>query len=329
MGDLVHDEFLEVFGNEPPPLQEENSIQFKNALDEIGNRPCNHENSGHSEVLGSYCLDCGRPLDKDGNEEDIWECKHEDVLEVDNGLFVCRRCCVEKEVFSFDPEWRFYGAADNRVSKDPSRCHYSKSSHRGLEETFTSCNREIPTAIKRMTEKKYRMVVQKLKEDQEKNTVRGKRKKSIVAACLLHAFREVGEVRTAEYIREFFGLEQKCMSRGLQVYSKTFPKDRTISTSPENLLRWLMTRSGIHISHYPKIRAIAQYLEDTSESLKRSNPQSVAAAILYFYLCLTPKYKEQLGLTKNKFALKVGLSDITVTKLVKEVARVSGCQIQI
>ena len=87
--------------------------------------------------------------------------------------------------------------------------------------------------------------------------------------------------------------------------------------------------SGIHISHYRKILRIARYLKDASQSLKRSNPQSVSAAILYFYLCLNPEYKAKLGLSKTKFAARVNLSDITVTKLVREVSRISKCNVQV
>jgi len=349
MGSSFQDEYREVFGD---TQTSGSGSEILGLLSKIDQEKCHHEKVGQLGEL-DYCLKCGVALDNKGNEIDVKNCQHQDISEtvdglyvcqrccteidclhldvdeMDNGLYACRKCCAEIEIYTFRPEWRFYGSADNRVNKDPSRCHYSKGSHKGLEDTFTSCNMQIPTAIKKATERKYNKVVQRLRDEKEKNTVRGKRKKSIVAACLLNAYRDFGEVRTAGHIREFFNLQQKSMSRGLQEYYKTFPEDRTASTNPENLLRWQMTLSGINISHYRKILTITKYLQDTSINLKRSNPQSVSAAILYFYLCLHPKYKEQLGLTKSKFATKVNLSDITITKLVKEVARVSGCQIQI
>ena len=321
-------EYQEAF--RAPKASVQRTSQFRDALSIIEGAECEHQRSGHFPGEGRYCLDCGVGLEVEETLESVdEECSHEDILEVDNGLFTCRKCSVEMEIWSFAPEWRFYGSADNRVNKDPSRCHYSKGSGKGLESTFSDCSVQIPVAIKRVTEKKYNKIVERLRSEKEKNTVRGRRKKSIVAACLLHTYKEFGEVRTATHIRGFFDLKQKAMSRGLLEYSKTFPKDRTTTTNPENLIRWQMMLSGIHISHYRKILTIARYLKGTSRSLKRSNPQSVSAAILYFYLCLNLEYKKRLGLTKNKFAARVNLSDITITKLVREVARVSGCDIKV
>ena len=55
---------------------------------------------------------------------------------------------------------------------------------------------------------------------------------------------------------------------------------------------------------------------------ERSTPQSVAAATIYFYLCLFPEYKEELGLSKAKFAEKAKLSDIIISKLCIEMASI-------
>ncbi len=319
MGDHVFDEYQE---------DQVGFDQIRTLLSKIEDIKCDHKLVSSSDGL-EYCSDCGIVVNEHGEIEDIDKCKHEDIFENDNGLHICRKCCIEIEIWSFSPEWRYYGSSDNRVNKDPSRCHYSKGSYKGLDSTFMECGIDIPMSIKKGTEQKYNKIIERLRFEKEKNTVRGKRKRAIVAACLLHTYRENGEVRTATCIREFFGLKQKSMSRGLLEYCKTFPSDRTVSIKPENLLRWQMTLSGIHISHYRKILTITRYLEGTSKHLKRSNPQSVSAAILYFYLCLNPKYKAKLGLTKKKFAGRVNLSEITINKLVREVAIVSNCQIQI
>jgi len=275
-----------------------------------------------------YCTECGIALGE--GEEDVTECQHRDVFEAPNGLFACRRCCTEIELYTFKPEWRYYGASDNRVNKDPSRCHYTNGGNRGLEETFLRSKMEIAPALKKATEEKYNKVVSRLREGGGKSTVRGKRKTAIVCACLLHVYRELyGEFRTAAHIRNNFDLTQKDMSRGLQEYFRTFPNDRNSCTEPEDLLRWQMTLSGIHISHFACVRKIAEYLKQTSQNFTRSNPQSVSAAILYFYLCLNKEYKEGLGLSKKEFAKKVGLSEITINKLVNEVAKVAKCHVEI
>ena len=83
------------------------------------------------------------------------------------------------------------------------------------------------------------------------------------------------------------------------------------------------------MENYPSIFKIAKGLEGVDTCLNRSSPQSVASAIVYFYLCLFPKLKTELGLTKTKFAKDVKLSDITISKLVKKIAEIKGMKIEI
>ena len=52
--------------------------------------------------------------------------------------------------------------------------------------------------------------------------------------------------------------------------------------------------------------------------LGRSNPQSVAAAIVWLYLCLNPEVKAEHHLSKSLYAKRVSLSEITISKLAKE-----------
>jgi transcription initiation factor TFIIIB Brf1 subunit/transcription initiation factor TFIIB len=326
--DYFKSEYREVFGSSTDAFKIQKVVK-ETIFDALDQDECFHSRiDRYSDGRGS-CIECGSVfLDPDDLTSIIKECKHENVI-MDKGLCVCKDCCVEIQVFDFSPEWRFYGQSDNKSFKDPSRCRYSKSNNRNLDPIFDSCGVSIPEKIRDVTQEKYNKIVDRLRESKEKNTVRGKRKKSIVAACLFYSYRESGEYRTSDYIRNFFDLSQKNMSTGMFEYSKTFPDDRKNTISPENLIRWQMTLSGIHISHYKKILAIARYLNNASEILTRSNPQSVSAAILYFYLCLNPEYKTKLGLTKSKFASRVDLSDITITKLVQEISRVSKCEIQV
>jgi hypothetical protein len=89
-----------------------------------------------------------------------------------------------------------------------------------------------------------------------------------------------------------------------------------------------MSLTGIDKKHYKNIIKISRSIENSSRLLKRSSPQSVASAIIYFYLCLNPEYKAELGLTKNKFAELALLSDITVSKLVREAQMICNCVVQ-
>lgn len=326
--DCFQDEYREVFGNSFDAVKIQKIVK-EEIFDNVNQDSCSHTNiKKYVDGRGS-CLECGSAfLDSNDLKTIIKECKHDNVSEIEKGLYVCKDCCTEIQFFDFSPEWRYYGQSDNRSFKDPSRCRYTKNNNRSLDSTFDSSKVQIPEAMRDVTQIKYDKIIERLRNSKEKNTVRGKRKQSIVAACLFHTYRDFGEYRTSRYIRNFFDLTQKNMSAGMKEYSKTFPDDRKNTILPENLIRWQMTSSGINISHYKQILSIARYLENTSEILKRSNPQSVSAAIIYFYLCLNPEYQRKLGLTKSKFASRVELSDITITKLVQEISRISKCKIK-
>lgn len=335
----IYEELQESFGSVATHLKTDSDSK-EDVLDlfTADKDECKHENrkklSGPDfKVKDSleYCVSCGIALDPKDPDKSIEKCEHKDVFEAPNGLFTCRHCCTEIELYSFRPEWRYYGASDNRSSKDPSRCHYSRgNSDRGLEQTFSNSRVEIPLALRKATEKKYNKIILTLRKEGGKSTVRGRRKTSIVAACLLQAYKEeFGEYRTATHIRNCFDLSQKDMSRGLQEYFKTFPEDRNGCTEPEDLIRWQMSLAGVHISHYASIRKIAEYLKQSSQNFTRSNPQSVSASILYYYLCLNKEYKDELGITKKNFANKIGLSEITINKLVTEIIRVTKYPVEI
>jgi len=258
-------------------------------------------------------------------------CTHDRFIDSD-GINICELCGCEIEKLDFQAEWRFYGASDNKTTKDPSRCHRSRETTKGgIDKVFQDSRLGyLNQATRKKAEMKYKEIV-------GDETVRGKRRKSIVAACLLYTFRDEGDVRTSDEVRKMFcglngsgaGLTKQEMSEGLRRYHSVFKEDRTQHIKPADLIRRTMHLTKINISYYKYILRIAKCLEGVDSTLNRSSPQSVASAIVYFYLCLNPKLKNELGMTKTKFAKDVKLSDITISKLVKKTAEIIGMQVEI
>lgn len=243
------------------------------------------------------------------------ECKHDNTIEED-GARICEDCGLQVEMVTYDAEWRYYG---DTKGKDPSRCHKVKGNEKTIDKVVEKLH--LPESIKIATEEKYRKVV-------GETTARGTGRKAIVAACLLHAYRDKDDIRTVDEIRNLFELSKKDISSGLTKYYEKFPEDRVKHIKPGHLIRHIMSLTGIHISHYRGILALTQYLDHTSSLLSRSGSQSTAAAIVYLYLCLNPEYKEELGLSKTGFAEKVKLSDITIIKLTKEALKIIMSEIE-
>lgn len=257
------------------------------------------------------------------------ECTHEICFEVE-GSNICKSCGCEVEKLDFQPEWRYYGVSDNRMTRDPSRCHRTKESTRGgIEKVFQDAKlMHLPQATRRRAEEKYKKIV-------GEETVRGRKRKSIVAACLLYTFRDDGDIRTSDEVRKMFSgssghrdvLTKQEMSEGLRRYHSVFKEDRTQCIKPSDLIRRTMYLTKISFVHYKYILRIAKCLDGVDSTLNRSSPQSVASAVVYLYLCFNPDLKTSLGLTKTKFAKEVKLSDITISKLVKKSADILGLQV--
>lgn len=274
---------------------------------------CPHSRCIEIDERTLLCEECDCELTK--------ACEHAKHTEID-GTSVCEECGCELKTIDFQPEWRFYGASDSRNTGDPSRCHRTKESTRGgIDKVFQDHKlTHIPQAIRKKTEVRYKMMV-------GGDTVRGKGRKARVAACLMYVYRDEGINYTADEIRAMFDLTKQEMSVGLTHYHATFPEDRVKNLNPQDLVQRVMTKMKIaYAPHYKYILRIARCLFKTDRILTRSNPASVAAAIVYFYICLTPALKKQIGFTKTKFARQMKLSDITITKLVKQAALIIGME---
>lgn len=289
---------------------------FQNAFFKEDQVPCSHDKIESWADGRGYCVTCGETFtDASNTDSVISNCDHKHVHKDDSGVIVCSQCSLELKTLDFQQEWRWYGATGN----DPSRCHRPRSTPRGIRTVFYNNNINISPAMMDMVEARYNNIT----ETEGNKVLRGTGRQSIVAACLFHVYKDMNEIRTSSYIRELFNITQKNMSLAMTKYYKAFQDARVDHTTPEKLIPWIMKLSGIDDNHLHHILAITRYIRATSKLLERSNPQSVAAAIVFFYLCLKKEYKAKHGITKASFAKKAKLSEITITKIAREIATVS------
>ena len=256
------------------------------------------------------------------------ECEHKSKVE-ENGYVMCTNCGMMFEELNYEPEWRWYGAADNRSNRDPSRCHRPRNVEKTIDPVFTNAGIDIPPALKSATNAKYRKIMEhkrRVRREQEgidkEVVVRGTGRTAIVAACLWSVYRDMGDYRPTDEVRAMFGLTKKSMSSGTTQYNEAFPEDRVKLIKSKDLIRRILLKTGINMEHYHSILNIERELRNTSKLLIRSNVQSVAACVVYLWLCMNPHYQKELGLGKEAFASKAQLSGITITKLVNEASKI-------
>lgn len=236
-------------------------------------------------------------------EQPIKVCKHEMMEKDENGLHICKSCGHECEIFDYAPEWRVYS---DDPSKNPIRCHNLTSDQTSLDKILEKQNIILSEFIKTRIEERYNKIVQSVRN-------RGKARLSIVAACLFVIYKEIGETKTSEHIRGMFSLTKKRLTTGLNTYYSFFPEERTKITQAHELVNIFVTPEMKPF--LSEIVSFCQAMEKRTSTLNRSCPQAVAAACILFYVT------REKGMTvqKSAFANSVGLSEITINRLVKEI----------
>jgi hypothetical protein len=285
-------------------FKESNLIKNKifGELPEI-DETCSHVNT--RIIKGNeVCDSCGSTLKK----VETANCKHGNIIIIEDNE-VCVECGAVVQDLE-ESEWKADGPKN---ISDPMRCHKRKSGERTIYKDVE--NMEFPDIIVKSANKKYQEII-------KNNIYRGAKRKAIIVACLFYSYIEHGEFRTSDEISRKFNIKKKSVKEGFAKYCETFPHAATQYIDAKDLIKQIMIRTNINFSHLRKINKLCEYLENKSQLLNRSNPQSVAAAIVYLYLCLESEYKDQIGMTKLKFANIVNLSDITITKLGKESQRI-------
>jgi len=242
-------------------------------------------------------------------------CEHTNIAKDETGVSTCSKCGMLVETLDHSQEWRTFGGVrgGTQYGTDQSRCHSFSTNNNTIKAIFNAHSLQLSQAMLEMVEMRFAKVL----EVHENKVVRGTGRTAIAAVCLFYCFNASGETRPSKEIRNMFNVTQKKFSQATKQYFEAFPEDAKAQTTPENLIPHIMKLTGVpHQEHYRNIVSISRYFTATSSLIERSCPQSVAAATVYFYLCLFPQHKEALGLTKKTFAAKVDLSDITITKIV-------------
>lgn len=262
---------------------------------------CDHSNTFHQDGM-LVCRECGMET-----------CEHLETDEMD-GMNVCIICGEELTEISYEKDWRFYGGGDTKSKSDPSRCHRRRDDTKSIYE-YVGDKNFMYSIIANANEKYMKILA---------NTQRVKNKKAIITMCLYAAYIDEKEPRTLQEIGAEFGLNKKNISKASEVFYEQFPQYRNVYIEPSDLLRRILIKTGIHMSHYVKIRKMCKFVEENGVNINNSNPQSVACAVTFLYLRMCPEVQDEIGLTKSKFTTIVGMSDITITKICKNALSVLG-----
>lgn len=242
----------------------------------------------------------------DGKQDDTPQCTHTDITYV-KGMIVCERCGLEVEGDTKD--WKYFGLTDVQYSMDPTQCFIRKTRDRSIYEDVQHLN--ICDRIKDLANSIYVDVC-------GTNIHRGSTRKAIVFASIYHAYKMDGDPQSCENLIPLFKIQRKEALKGLKYMSEFAPQFTDgIAITPEHLIVEFAKKFKVPKDRCDEIVDIYKKTIDSSRILNRSRPQSVASGIIWYWLKTNNK-----SISIDEFTKKVELSELTVTKLAKEVGKI-------
>jgi transcription initiation factor TFIIIB Brf1 subunit/transcription initiation factor TFIIB len=274
----------------------------------------NENNNEEGVILNN--IECVENIKKQNDEynnlkNDNSLCKHKNISN-ENGSVLCFECGKELEKTLYqDKEWRYYGVSDSRRTSDPNRVHIRKIDDRSIYKDVE--NMGFSDKIIHLANQIYLQVT-------KGQILRGNSRKSVVFACTFHSFKIKENAQTHDKLIKIFNLNKKTALKGLKYVSLNAPKDSLIHTTyitPENIIEDIMDKFNAKEEQKKEVIDIYNKIKNKSSKINRSRPQSIAAGVVYFFIC----YKN-IDVSIKHFAKKVELSELTILKIAKVVSEV-------
>lgn len=230
------------------------------------------------------------------------ECNHE--YTDCNDEIICQLCGLsfERKVYS-SREWN--SITD---SKKGLKSYNSSKNSKGNIRNILS-NVEGSEKLKKETQENYILST-------SDETRRTKNRKALAAACYLKSLHSQTGKCDIEGVKNKFDLGKSQINLGITMLQKSGIKIN-ISSKPIDLIEQTMTKTDCPLQYLTAVKKFCQMLEGTSAMLNHSAPQSVAAAVVYYFFSQRKNPEDRPN--KSVFANKIELSEITITKLEKEI----------
>jgi len=238
-------------------------------------------------------------------------CQHSNII-YEKGIGVCIDCGIEiGDTEDGEREWKYYGQNDTKHVCNPMRVNkrntengtiYKDVEGLGISDTIIATANQLYSEIAQ--EKIYR----------------GRSRKSLVFACIYHSYNTNNKPQLYKHLTAIFKLDPKYASRGIQTFNLIMGK-KNIGQKPKitplDLTSHIIDLFGGTQEQKDEIAEIYDKIHNRSAELNRARPQSLAASMVFYWI----KTKNKDISLKN-FSSKVDLSELTINKIVKQIAKV-------
>lgn len=238
----------------------------------------------------------------------------------ENGTLLCCDCGLAiSTIISYEKDWRYYGSDDTRKNSDPNRCHIRKIEDKSIFKDVESYH--FPEKIVNTANDIYTTVT-------NGKIYRGKSRKALIFGCIHQSIKMNGKSHTCESLRTIFGLDRKSILKGLKYVNLKAPKSiqmRSRQPNSNELIEEYMDKFDLSSSDRLLILDYFARIRNRSTMINRSRPQSVASALIYYFLC--QKYRSN-NVNMVDFIHKVNLSELTILKIYREIDRILSTPVQ-
>jgi transcription initiation factor TFIIIB Brf1 subunit/transcription initiation factor TFIIB len=246
------------------------------------------------------------------------ECECEHCFRMHGNDFICSLCgYIKPRLTELDKEWRFF-SSESSYKDDPSRCT--------LRKVNESCS------IKKECEKLFNFETHSGKIINDANEIyksvtkgsifRGKKRVSIIFACLYYSLHNNNRPYSPEKLLELFDIEKNCALRGLKwlninpIFKSLNVTKEKEKSGIENLIRELMQDLNASESQTLDVLKIYNLLNGKSSLLNRSRPLSFAVGCVKYYISRRNQHFE------IDFSKRLRLSNLTLKRITSEIEMV-------
>lgn len=243
---------------------------------------------------------------EDEKEKSSKSCEHNNCI-MEKDIHVCIDC-GEEIVKKTTKDWKLLSHNDVKNVSDPNRVNMRK-----LEEKSIYKDVEGLGFSEKIVEKANKIYTEVTKD----HIFRGSMRRSIVFACIYYSYRENSDPQSHDRLISIFGMEKKEGSRGLKYLTIELEKKKTTKTSyisPSNFINEILEKFDTSEKDREDVNKLYQKIHNKSSKINRSRPQSIAAGIVYYWIL-----KNNRKITLEEFSAEVGLSSLTINKIIKEI----------
>lgn len=236
-------------------------------------------------------------------------CTHENII-TENGTMVCIDCGLETVNEEEDSEWKYYGINDTKYSIDPTQCYIRKVKDKSIYQDVQ--NLDISDNVIDIASNIYDTVCLG-------KVHRGSFRRAIIFAVIFHAYKLNETPKSCEYLIKEFKIKRKDALKGLKFVNENAPKNsplRNLYITPEHLIREFAKNFQVSQDKCNELIQLYRYLKGKSTIFNRSRPQSVASGVIWYWIQVHDK-----PITMKEFSKKIGLSELTITKISKEIGK--------